>query len=55
MNPENENQDFTRTQDFDPFPKPQTIPSGWDLSEFLSPPEEAPAPESDYDPDNSTK
>jgi hypothetical protein len=20
----------------DPFPEPQTIPSGWDLSEFLS-------------------
>jgi hypothetical protein len=22
---------------FDPFPKPQTIPSGWDMSEFDSP------------------
>jgi hypothetical protein len=55
MNAQNENQDFSRTKDFDPFPEPQTIPSGWDLSEFLSPPENVPTPESDPDADNQPR
>ena len=55
MNPQNENQDFSRTKDFDPFPEPQTIPSGWDMSEFLSPPEDVPASESDSNADNGTR
>jgi hypothetical protein len=35
----------------EPFPEPQTIPSGWDLSEVLS----APATEANDDPDVSAK
>ncbi len=29
---------------FDPFPEPQTMPSGWDLSGLTPEPEPAPAP-----------
>lgn len=33
MNPQDENQDTTfQTSAYNPFPEPQTIPSGWDLS-----------------------
>jgi hypothetical protein len=38
MNTENENQEFTDNSAYDPFPQPQTIPSGWDMSEILFPP-----------------
>ena len=31
----------------EPFPEPQTIPSGWDLSEVLSAPASATADEAD--------
>jgi hypothetical protein len=32
---QNENQDV-QSHCFDPFPQPQTIPAGWDLSTLLS-------------------
>jgi len=32
------NQDVAQSQYFDPFPKPQTIPAGWDTSTLLSAP-----------------
>jgi hypothetical protein len=32
--PKKSNQETEQTPIFDPFPKPQTMPSGWDLSEF---------------------
>ncbi len=51
MTTQNENPDFSRTEDYDPFPEPHTIPSGWDLSELLSPPQPAPVIESDSNPD----
>lgn len=38
QNPQNENQDVVQSQYFDPFPKPQTIPAGWDTSTLLSAP-----------------
>ncbi|MEW6401176.1 MAG: hypothetical protein AB1649_05215 [Chloroflexota bacterium] len=42
MNPQNENQDTVQTSAHDPFPQPQTIPSGWDTSGFFSEPRPAP-------------
>jgi hypothetical protein len=38
MNTQDENRDFVQSQYFDPFPEPQTIPSGWDTSGFFSAP-----------------
>ena len=32
MNTQNEDRDMFQSQYFDPFPQPQTIPAGWDLS-----------------------
>jgi hypothetical protein len=34
--PKKSNQETEQTPIFDPFPKPQTMPSGWDLSGFES-------------------
>lgn len=34
-----ENQDTLQTSVYNPFPEPQTIPSGWDISAFFSAPE----------------
>jgi hypothetical protein len=39
MNPQDENQDTVQTSAHNPFPEPQTIPSGWDMSAFLSVPQ----------------
>ena len=36
MNTPNEEQDVTFNSAYNPFPEPQTIPSGWDLSEFTA-------------------
>jgi hypothetical protein len=41
MNTQDEDRDVSRSQYFDPFPQPQTIPAGWDLSGLF------PAPQSD--------
>ena len=32
MNTQDEDRDVFQSQYFDPFPQPQTIPLGWDLS-----------------------
>ena len=37
MNTQNENQEITSTRN--PFPEPQTIPTGWDTSVFSSAPQ----------------
>ena len=42
MNPQDEKQDTVQTSAFNPFPEPQTIPSGWDMSELFSMPQPAP-------------
>lgn len=34
MNAQDESQDTVQSAAYNPFPEPQTIPSGWDLSEF---------------------
>jgi hypothetical protein len=37
----------TQPEDHNPFPEPQTIPTGWDLSALLPAPTVDPAAESD--------
>ncbi|WKZ35953.1 MAG: hypothetical protein QY332_20275 [Anaerolineales bacterium] len=49
-----EERDVVETHWFDPFPEPQTIPAGWDLSTLLSNPQPASASESDASPENSS-
>lgn len=39
MNTNNEDQDVIYNSAYNPFPEPQTIPSGWDLSGIISPPQ----------------
>jgi hypothetical protein len=39
MNPQNETQDATFNSAYNPFPEPQTIPSGWDYSALTSAPQ----------------
>jgi uncharacterized protein YbdZ (MbtH family) len=38
MTTQDENQEITHSSAYNPFPEPQTIPSGWDLSGLLSAP-----------------
>ena len=45
MTTQNENQDYNSA--YNPFPEPQTIPSGWDTSVFFSAPEPAAVTEED--------
>jgi len=47
MNTQDEDQEILVPQCFEPFPEPQTIPSGWDLSGLLSTPQPAPTEETD--------
>jgi hypothetical protein len=39
MNPQDESQDTVQNPAYNPFPEPQTIPSGWDTSVFFSSPQ----------------
>ncbi len=41
MNPQDEKTDTAQTSAYNPFPEPQTIPSGWDTSAFFSVPQVA--------------
>ena len=36
MTTQTEDRDVTQSHNLDPFPQPQTIPAGWDLSTLLS-------------------
>jgi hypothetical protein len=47
MNPQDENQDIAQNPAYNPFPEPQTIPSGWDTSGFVFTPEPVPAEQAD--------
>lgn len=38
MTTHNEERDVFNSHCFDPFPEPQTMPAGWDLSALLSAP-----------------
>ena len=39
MNTNDETQNPVQTTAYNPFPEPQTIPSGWDLSELTATPD----------------
>ena len=39
MNPQDKDQDAVQATAHNPFPEPQTIPSGWDTSAFFSDPQ----------------
>lgn len=41
MNTQDEQQQTAQSAAYNPFPEPQTIPSGWDTSEFLTMPHPA--------------
>lgn len=43
MDTHNEEQDINQNSAYNPFPEPQTIPSGWDLSALLHPSDLDPA------------
>lgn len=47
MNSADETQDTDQAAAHDPFPEPQTIPSGWDTSEFLPATQPIPTPQGD--------
>ncbi len=47
MTTQDENQDTVHSSTYNPFPEPQTIPSGWDTSVFFSAPAPAPVIEED--------
>jgi hypothetical protein len=51
MNPQDENQNAVDNSAYNPFPEPQTIPSGWDTSGFFS----APQPDSFEQADDSVE
>jgi len=49
MNTNNEDQDVIDNSAYNPFPEPQTIPSGWDLSGIISTPQaDSDLDEADY-------
>jgi uncharacterized protein YbdZ (MbtH family) len=45
MNTQDEDRDVFTSHCFEPFPEPQTIPSGWDLSGILSAPKSLDLPQ----------
>lgn len=47
MTTQDEDQDIVYSSAYNPFPEPQTIPSGWDTSGFFSTPEPASAQAAD--------
>ena len=51
MTTQDEDRDIVQNSAYNPFPEPQTIPSGWDTSGFFS----APEPVSDQETDDSTE
>jgi hypothetical protein len=51
MNTPNEERDVTENSAYNPFPEPQTIPSGWDTSGLFS----TPQTESVMDEEDTTK
>ena len=50
MEPQNEERDIVQNSAYNPFPEPQTIPSGWDTSGMFS----ATQTDSIMDEDDST-
>lgn len=54
MTTQNEDRDVFQTHCFEPFPEPQTIPSGWDTSGFFSTPQTDSVPDSDSSTETET-
>ena len=54
MNTQDENRDIVHSSAYNPFPEPQTIPSGWDTSGFFSAPEPASAQAADDSADSES-
>jgi hypothetical protein len=52
MNTQDENRDIVHSSTNNPFPEPQTIPAGWDISVLLSTPESAPVEQEDDSADS---
>jgi hypothetical protein len=50
MNANDEHQDVVHNSAYNPFPQPQTFPSGWDTSEMLSRPQPVPVESLDDKP-----
>jgi hypothetical protein len=55
MNPQDEKQETAQTSAYDPFPKPQTIPSGWDTSELFASPGSASVEQVDHSAENEAE
>ena len=51
MNAQDENEDTVYSSAYNPFPEPQTIPTGWDLSELTFTPQD----DSEMAEDSSTE
>lgn len=51
MNTDNENQDANHNSAYNPFPEPQTIPAGWDLSGLTSMPQTDSEPQAKGSPE----
>ncbi len=51
MSTPNEDTTVAETPIFDPFPEPNTMPSGWDLSRLTPEPQPAPADPADDVPE----
>jgi hypothetical protein len=52
MSTQDENREVPHIAAFDPFPKPNTIPSGWDVSTFFAAPLVAPVTEEEDSTEN---
>ncbi len=49
MNTQSEDHEVTHNTAYNPFPEPQTIPSGWDTSTFFSKPQVDSVVDEDHD------
>ena len=52
MTTQDEDRDIVQNSAYNPFPEPQTIPSGWDTSVFASASESVSATEEDDSAEN---
>ena len=55
MNTQEDEQETVQSNVYNPFPEPQTIPSGWDTSEFVSMPPAVPVESLDDRAEDATQ